>query len=87
MQSRDFESAADLINWIREKSDDIVEVVISDAELEVTSKTGKIPVKGPAAVLVYFDGRRSLVPQQYITAMIEDGIFERMKIKVSRLSS
>jgi hypothetical protein len=84
-KQRNFESPEDLMNWIREKSDDLVEVQLLSTEVQVTARDGNYRTVGAGARLLFLDGKHSIIPREYADRLIKDGLLDRMQIKVTRL--
>lgn len=84
MEGYEFDSPEDLINWIREKTDDLQEVQIPLAtNVGVVSSNGEqVLTKGAGAILLFINGRQSIIRIEDAEALINDGVLHRMGIKI-----
>lgn len=79
-----FDSDADLIRFLQERSDDIDGLtVLVPSRVQATGPNGQVEYWPHVALIAWADGNEKPLPPEDLELLLNDGILQRMKIKIS----
>jgi hypothetical protein len=81
--SEDFGSSAALLEFLKEKSDDIERALIPQFPTLAVTKHGQPIMELPVGMVLHmFDGHRKFITPVDAEMLLNDGILNRMRIKI-----